>query len=180
MAGYFSTVMLEARRQGINAFKILRKNHFHPRIFIQTNEFVFRLIHLIFRCSKSQKVLFSVLLSINPFLGRPWRMGTTQIREQTTRKAQDPGDGALLEKPGKTISRMVGGHGPWKQWHGRPRVTLPRSRSSRTELATNTKLILYWLSLNVLRWHLPILDWMAQHIHRLGTYFHQGNKKKAL
>ena len=70
-------------------------------------------------------------------------MGTTQIREQTMRKVQDPGDGALLEKPGETISRMVGGHGPWKQWHGWPRVTLPRSRSSRTELTTKTKLILY-------------------------------------
>ena len=62
----------------------------------------------ILRCSKSQKVLFS----INPFLGRPWRMGTTQIREQTTKKAWDPGDGALLEKPGETIPRMVGGDGP--------------------------------------------------------------------
>ena len=68
---------------------------------------------------------------------------------------------ALLEKPGETISRMVGGHGPWKQWHGQPRVTLPRSRSSRTELATKTKLILYGVSLNVSRWHLPILDWMT-------------------
>ena len=52
-------------------------------------------------------------------------MGTTQIREQTMRKVQDPGDGALLEKPGETISRMVGGHGPWKQWHGWPRLLFP-------------------------------------------------------
>ena len=39
-------------------------------------------------------------------------MGTTQIREQTTKKAWDPGDGALLEKPGEMIPRMVGGDGP--------------------------------------------------------------------